>query len=49
MNGQEAGRRGEAERQTLETTIRASVNLDGTGEARVRTTVPFLDHMLTAL
>ena len=49
MIGHETARRGEAERQTLETTIRASVNLDGTGEARVRTTVPFLDHMLTAL
>ncbi len=49
MIGHETARRGEAERQTLETTIRASVNLDGTGEALVRTTVPFLDHMLTAL
>ena len=34
------------ERDTLETQITVSVNLDGTGKARFDTDVPFLDHML---
>jgi imidazoleglycerol-phosphate dehydratase len=34
------------ERNTLETQIRLSLNLDGTGHARFVTGVPFLDHML---
>jgi imidazoleglycerol-phosphate dehydratase len=33
-------------RDTLETQISASINLDGTGKARFETGVPFLDHML---
>jgi imidazoleglycerol-phosphate dehydratase len=33
-------------RNTLETQITASVNLDGTGAAKLATGVPFLDHML---
>jgi len=33
-------------RKTAETEIRVSVNLDGTGKARLATGVPFLDHML---
>lgn len=33
-------------RNTLETQITASVNLDGTGTAKLATGVPFLDHML---
>jgi imidazoleglycerol-phosphate dehydratase len=33
-------------RNTLETQISASINLDGTGKARFETGVPFLDHML---
>lgn len=36
------------ERNTSESQIRLSVNLDGTGEADVETGVPFFDHMLTA-
>ena len=34
------------ERDTLETQIKVSINLDGTGEARFDTGVPFLEHML---
>jgi imidazoleglycerol-phosphate dehydratase len=34
------------ERETLETSIVASVDLDGTGEARLETGIPFLEHML---
>jgi imidazoleglycerol-phosphate dehydratase len=33
-------------RKTAETDIRVSVNLDGTGKAKLATGVPFLDHML---
>lgn len=33
-------------RDTLETRITVSVNLDGTGTAQFRTGVPFLEHML---
>lgn len=34
------------ERNTLETQIKISLNLDGTGKANLATGVPFLDHML---
>jgi imidazoleglycerol-phosphate dehydratase len=34
------------ERVTKETRIRLSLGIDGTGEAKVCTSVPFLDHML---
>ncbi len=34
------------ERNTLETQIKITVNLDGTGKASFTTGVPFLDHML---
>lgn len=34
------------ERNTLETQIRVTINLDGTGKARFETSIPFLDHML---
>ena len=33
-------------RDTLETQITVSVNLDGTGKARFKTDVPFLEHMM---
>jgi len=34
------------ERNTNETKIRVSVNLDGTGKANLKSSMPFLDHML---
>ena len=37
------------ERRTSESEVRVSLNLDGTGEAKVSTGVGFYDHMLTAL
>ncbi|HOG45142.1 MAG TPA: imidazoleglycerol-phosphate dehydratase HisB [Anaerolineae bacterium] len=39
-------RRSEANRQTEETTINIRINLDGSGQHKVSTGVPFLDHML---
>ena len=36
-------------RNTRETQIAVTVNLDGTGRAEVATGVPFLDHMLELL
>lgn len=38
-----------ATRTTAESTVRASVNLDGTGASTISTGVGFYDHMLTAL
>jgi len=42
-------RRATIERQTLETRIALTLDLDGSGEALAETGVPFLDHMLAAL
>lgn len=39
-------RTAQIERNTLETQIQISINLDGTGKAEFDTSVPFLDHML---
>ncbi len=37
------------ERSTSESSIELSLNLDGTGKSNISTTVPFFDHLLTAL
>lgn len=42
----EKKRGAEVERETRETAVRATLNLDGTGRANIATGVPFLDHML---
>ncbi|MCC7519038.1 MAG: imidazoleglycerol-phosphate dehydratase HisB [Verrucomicrobiae bacterium] len=42
-------RKAALERNTRETQIRVALNLDGSGVARIRTGVPFLDHMLDLL
>lgn len=36
-------------RATSESKIELTLNLDGTGSSKIHTTVPFFDHMLTAL
>jgi imidazoleglycerol-phosphate dehydratase len=39
-------RRAEVERSTTETHIQIELVIDGTGQGKVATTIPFLDHML---
>ena len=39
-------RTAEVERKTKETRIRVRLDLDGTGRARLASSIPFLDHML---
>lgn len=41
-------RQGSAKRETSETTIEASINLDGSGKIDIDTGIGFFDHMLTA-
>ena len=40
-------RTAELERKTAETDIQLFIDLDGTGDSRIRTGCGFLDHMLT--
>ncbi len=35
------------ERKTRETNIKLSLNIDGTGQYKIKTSVPFMDHMLS--
>ncbi len=42
----EQERRAEVTRETQETTVTVRLNLDGSGEHKISTGVPFLDHML---
>ncbi len=42
-------RKAEIRRTTQETDIRVRINLDGDGKARIKTGMPFVDHMLTSL
>lgn len=44
-----SGRIAQMERTTSESQVRVRMNLDGTGTSNINTTVPFYDHMLTAL
>ncbi|MBV1780871.1 imidazoleglycerol-phosphate dehydratase HisB [Paeniglutamicibacter sp. ABSL32-1] len=43
------GRRARLERITSESSIFVELDLDGTGRSEISTSVPFYDHMLTAL
>ncbi|MBI5191496.1 MAG: imidazoleglycerol-phosphate dehydratase HisB [Nitrospirae bacterium] len=42
-------RKARIERNTNETQIKLSLNVDGTGKYKVKTSVPFLDHMLSLM
>lgn len=42
-------RKAQIKRKTHETDIKLSLNLDGKGDYKVNTTVPFLDHMLNLM
>ena len=44
-----ASRTASLRRATSESTVELELDLDGTGRSRIDTTVPFFDHMLTAL
>lgn len=43
------GRTARIERETSESSVLVEINLDGTGVSDIQTSVPFFDHMLTAL
>ena len=45
----ELSRTGSLVRTTRETKVNAKVEIDGTGKAQIRTTIPFLDHLLVTL
>jgi imidazoleglycerol-phosphate dehydratase len=49
MTKNETARRATKERKTKETTIEASLDLDGTGMVEVTTGLPFFDHMVEQL
>ncbi len=42
-------RKATIERKTKETNIKAALNLDGRGNYKIKTTIPFLDHMLSLM
>ena len=46
MSQEQVHRTAQIERNTLETQIRVRLDLDGSGRAKFRTGVPFLEHML---
>ena len=49
MAAQTEARRAEIARKTNETAVSVTVNIDGTGEARIATGIGFFDHMLDQL
>lgn len=49
MNETRTPRVAQITRETSESRVKVRVNLDGAGQANIHTTVPFYDHMLTAL
>ena len=49
MSPKNAGRTARIERATSESSVLVELDLDGTGRTDISTTVPFYDHMLTAL
>ncbi|WP_309130883.1 imidazoleglycerol-phosphate dehydratase HisB [Brevibacterium sp.] len=42
-------RQAQRSRETSESSVSVSIDLDGTGQSEISTSVPFFDHMLTAL
>jgi imidazoleglycerol-phosphate dehydratase len=44
-----AARRSKIERVTKETSVSVEVNIDGSGKTRVKTGLPFIDHLITAI
>ncbi|MDQ3756116.1 MAG: imidazoleglycerol-phosphate dehydratase HisB [Acidobacteriota bacterium] len=46
MSSELQTRHAEIHRQTKETEVRVALRLDGSGQARINTGIPFLDHML---
>lgn len=48
MGKREGTRQARIERKTRETAVLLHLNVDGTGSAKVETTIPFLNHMLEA-
>ncbi len=42
-------RKAKIERKTKETNIKININLDGKGNYKIKTSIPFLDHMLSLM
>lgn len=42
-------RKAKVERATKETSVKVELNIDGRGNARVETTIPFLDHLVSSI
>jgi imidazoleglycerol-phosphate dehydratase len=42
-------RKAKVERKTKETNIKVSLNLDGKGDYKINTLIPFIDHMLSLM